>query len=144
MREDRRPSLWKSLKRALAGPAAGSPSEEPASVPRAEPGASVPPAPALPDLREAPPFLVETEPAVEVPPEPTREAPATESPQKGAGRPSPTPTETGGASAPPTRLARGLASFSRRNPEREKKFAHLLHDNPSDEKRESPSPGRRS
>jgi hypothetical protein len=43
----------------------------------------------------------------------------------------------------PARLARGLASFSRRNPEREKKFAHLLHDDPSDEKKGTPPPGRR-
>jgi hypothetical protein len=43
----------------------------------------------------------------------------------------------------PARLARGLASFSRRNPEREKKFAHLLHDDPSDEKKGSTPPGRR-
>jgi hypothetical protein len=38
------------------------------------------------------------------------------------------------------RLARGLASFSRSNADREKKFAHLLHDDPSGEKKKPQPP----
>ncbi len=110
MGEDRRPSLWKTLKRALTGAAPG----ERATV--------VPPAPppqTFPDVDATPPFLGEIEPAVSA-------------------------AKEGEASDPQAaRLARGLASFSRRNPEREKKFAHLLHDAPSDEKKGTTPPGRR-
>src|SRR6202040_2267236 len=54
--EDRRPSLWKSLKRALAGAA---PAEPATGAPRA-PSAQI-----RPDVDETPPFLAETEPAPE-------------------------------------------------------------------------------
>jgi len=93
-----------------------------------------------------PPFLAETEPAPESlfapPPIPTADLLPEES-RKPAEAPTAAPQE-GEASGPQAaRLARGLASFSRRNSEREKKFAHLLHDAPSDEKKGTTPPGRR-
>ncbi|HEX9689277.1 MAG TPA: hypothetical protein VGB47_09440, partial [Thermoanaerobaculia bacterium] len=55
------------------------------------------------------------------PPEPVPTAPP-------KAPPATLPPESVAASTKGPRLARGLASFSRQNPEREKKFAHLLHD----------------
>jgi hypothetical protein len=135
--EDRRPSLWKSLKRAFAG---GAPAR-PATIAPQAPSAQI-----LPDVNAAPPFLGEFEPAAESFPAPPP-----------IPKPDPLPDESripvktpisaakeGEASGPEaTRLARGLASFSRRNSEREKKFAHLLHDAPSKEKKETTPPERR-
>lgn len=86
-------------------------------------------------MNEAPPFLAEVEPAAE----PQFSPPTPESAILQGELPGPAE-----AAAPqPARLARGLASFSRRNPEREKKFAHLLHDAPADEKKGPTPPGRR-
>jgi hypothetical protein len=95
---------------------------------------------------DTPPFLAETEPAPESlvapPPIPKPDLLPEES-RMPADAPGSAANE-GEASAPPAaRIARGLASFSRRNPEREKKFAHLLHDAPSDEKEGTTPPGRR-
>jgi hypothetical protein len=62
-----------------------------------------------------------------------------------AGAPESTPVSPEDSSEPPIgapRLARGLASFSRRNAEREKKFAHLLRDEPGSEGK-GPGPPRR-
>ena len=139
MGEDRRPSLWKTLKRALTGAAPG----ERATV--------VPPAPppqTFPDVDATPPFLGEIEPAAEsllAPPAipkpdliPEETSTPAESPASSVA------AKEGEASSPQAaRLARGLASFSRRNSEREKKFAHLLHDAPADEKKGRTPPGRR-
>jgi hypothetical protein len=82
---------------------------EPVSLgpPRPDPIRSEP-AEVTPSVLAAPP-----EPVLAAPPEP---APAT------------LPPESAATSAKAPRLARGLASFSRQNPEREKKFAHLLRD----------------
>jgi hypothetical protein len=44
---------------------------------------------------------------------------------------------------PPARLARGLASFSRENAQREKKFAHLLRDSRPGAKKPPPGSGNR-
>lgn len=104
------------MKRALAGDER---KPEAAAVPQVE-QASAPPL-LRPD-ETAPPVVDPTEilrpaetpkplPVADSPPEPARAA---------GGRP---------------RLARGLASFSRSNSDREKKFAHLLHDDPSGEKK---------
>ena len=135
MREGR-PSLWESLKRALVGSA---PSEPATGTPGAL-SAQI-----RPDVDATPPFLAETEPDAEsllAPPIPKPDLLPEES-----RTPAEAPisaAEEGEASAPQAaRLARGLASFSRRNPEREKKFAHLLHDVPSDEKKGTTPPGRR-
>jgi hypothetical protein len=134
--EDRRPSLWKSLKRALAG----APPAEPAS---GAPQLSSPRI--LPDANDSPPFLAEAEPASESlrPPPISKPDLLPEESRKRLEAPTSAAKE-GEAPAPEAaRLARGLASFSRRNPEREKKFAHLLHDAPSDEKKGTTPPGRR-
>jgi hypothetical protein len=47
----------------------------------------------------------------------------------------------GSPGLPPARLARGLASFSRENAQREKKFAHLLRDAPPAAKKPPPGSG---
>jgi hypothetical protein len=88
------------------------------------------------------PFL-EAEPGEEEPPEiPVPPAAREETATQSAEAPS------GGATAPPPasggRLARGLASFSRDNAEREKKYAHLLRDGGSTGQKRSPGPRKRS
>jgi len=94
----------------------------------------------------SPLFLAEADPAVESlfapPPIPKADLVADESP-KPAEAPISARNEGEASAAQDARLARGLASFSKRNPEREKKFAHLLHDAPSDEKKGTTPPGRR-
>jgi hypothetical protein len=94
----------------------------------------------------APPFLAEIEPVPEsllAPPPILKPDLLPEESAKPAEAPT-SASKEGEASTPQAeRLARGLASFSRRNPEREKKFAHLLHDAPSDEKKRTTPPGRR-
>jgi hypothetical protein len=135
---DRRPSLWESLKRALlpASPpflapenaSPGAPTEEPARRPDPATLVEESPPPAIAvavasvpiepvSFAEPPPVLVR----------PPREDAPPSSPPVTARPPEAVSTEP----ARPPRLARGLASFSRDNPEREKKFAHLLHDPPS-------------
>jgi len=132
-----RPSLWESLKRVLAGAA---PAEPATRAPQA-------PSPQIrPDMDSTPPFLAEIEPAAESLLAP-RPIPKPDLLPEESSKPAEAPTSAakeGEASDPQAaRLARGLASFSRRNPEREKKFAHLLHDAPSDEKKGTTPPGRR-
>jgi hypothetical protein len=136
VREDR-PSFWKSLKRALAGAAPA----EPATGGREAPSAQIPP-----DVIATPPFLADAEPAAGPLPE-ARPIPRPDLLPEESAKPAELPasaTKEGEPSAPQAaRLARGLDSFSRRNPEREKKFAHLLHDAPANEKKETTPPGRR-
>ena len=122
MPRDRPPGIWKSLKRALAG--AETPPDPPPPPQLLERPQVTPDADAV---LSAPPFLlpdpegsddsVAAIPAADEQP-PTVPASASE-PADAPGRP---------------RLARGLASFSRSNADREKKFAHLLHDDTSGEK----------
>ncbi|HEX9304371.1 MAG TPA: hypothetical protein VGA31_07975 [Thermoanaerobaculia bacterium] len=133
MREDR-PSFWKSLKRALAGAPA-----EPATGGREAPSAQIPP-----DVIATPPFLADAESAAGPLPEarPKLDLLPEES-AKPAGLPASVTKEVEPSAPQAARLARGLDSFSRRNPEREKKFAHLLHDAPANEKKETTPPGRR-
>lgn len=110
-----RPRLWESVKRALGG----APTESPAE-----------PEPAR-DL--APPFLPEDEPAPLAPLPVSARAHEVDAPLDAELVSPPVSTE----SAPPApgspaprgpRLARGLASFSRDNADREKKFRHILSD----------------
>ncbi|HZI67790.1 MAG TPA: hypothetical protein VFF17_14615, partial [Thermoanaerobaculia bacterium] len=127
-----RPRLWESFKRALGGP---SPSNEPEPDGKAtHPG-------------YAPPFLPPDEPAGGVlpgvgssplPPPVDRNPPAAEPPSAGRSVPmvSGSADELSGSTPAPSasevprspRLARGLASFSRDNADREKKFRHILSD----------------
>ena len=135
MREGR-PSLWESLKRALAGAAPA----EPRDAPQAS-SARI-----LPDVDAAPPFLAEIEPAAEsLPAPPPIRKPDLLPEESRIAAEAPISAAKEGETSDPqaARLARGLASFSRRNPEREKKFAHLLHDAPADEKKGTTPPGRR-
>lgn len=145
----RKPGLWETLKRALGTPPeAERPSppipvrDEPApqapAVP-ARPAMPVPPAPdpvessAVAPAREAarvevdsgvpfleegpgeeePPSVLDPPAAREVAPESTEEL---------------VPPDASPPRPPSGRLARGLASFSRDNAEREKRYAHLLRD----------------
>ena len=131
-----RPSLWESLKRALAGAAPA----EPRDAPQAS-SARI-----LPDVDAAPPFLAEIEPAAEsLPAPPPIRKPDLLPEESRIAAEAPISAAKEGETSDPqaARLARGLASFSRRNPEREKKFAHLLHDAPADEKKGTTPPGRR-
>ena len=160
----RKPGLWETLRRALGTPPeADTPSppvplpDEPAPRTRIAPPRPAPPAPPAPDpvepsfvapareataveIDSAVPFL-EAEPAEEEPPAvpvlpAEREETASESAE-------PVPV----ASQPPPasgRLARGLASFSRDNAEREKKYAHLLRDAGSTGRKRSPGSRKRS
>ena len=125
MPRDRPPGIWKSLKRALGG-------AEPRPDPR--PPRELPERPQVtPDadaVLTAPPFL---------PPDPEGSGnpvaePASVAPAREEALTVPaSASEPADASGRP-RLARGLASFSRSNADREKKFAHLLHDDTSGEK----------
>jgi hypothetical protein len=125
---DRPPGIWESLKRALAGAEPRPDPPRPPERPKVTPEADA--------ISSAPQFLLPDDaPAVADPPvlPPAREQPPTfpvsqPEPSDSTGRP---------------RLARGLASFSRSNADREKKFAHLLHDDPSGEKKKPQPPGDR-
>jgi hypothetical protein len=138
----RKAGLWQSLKRALgtsaAEPRPGGDHPElplpaatprPASIPQPfEPGPTAEPAvkhslsAATSPIAEDVPFLAESTPR-EVRPDPP--APIAHEEQEVVPEVTVTPDSPG---LPPTRLARGLASFSRENAQREKKFAHLLRD----------------
>jgi hypothetical protein len=120
---DRPPGIWESLKRALAGG-----ETRPESPP---PRAPQPPVPVelTPDADHAllapPPFLMPDEPL------PPAAGPPPDIP---AARPIPSDPGAAADASEATgrpRLARGLASFSRSNADREKKFAHLLRDDVS-------------
>jgi hypothetical protein len=163
----RKPGLWESVKRALGNPPreASTPNDRPgpplpASTPPGAPrfhspsplAASAGPDPPAstagrrdqPEIDADVPFLVD-DPAESIP---VRAEPDVRGdrtiPAKVIG-PEATPPSREDPSEPPigaARLARGLASFSRRNAEREKKFAHLLRDEPGSEVK-GPGPPRR-
>ena len=117
---DRPPGIWESLKRALGG-AGVEPRPEPPSPPEV---AHAPEVVSKVDADSTvPPFLLPdpelSEPAVSLPPPPPT-SPPDESPEG-------------------PRLARGLASFSKSNADREKKFAHLLRDDAPADKKKPPA-----
>ena len=129
-----RPRLWESFKRALGG---SPPSDE------AEPEKARPSDYALPFLApDEPPESVPTAEAASVSPQSQPVSPvAPPEPARGSGeaaallgdRPPPpeppAPTSPSESEGPqPPRLARGLASFSRDNADREKKYRHILSD----------------
>ena len=127
-----RPRLWESVKRALGG-APTEPVPTPDDLPflsSEDADAASPPAPVRPPPEDlgfpaAPP---ETPATLEfAPPE------AAPEPSHGIPEPEPPAPEAGSARGP--RLARGLASFSRRNADREKKFRHILSDGDSGKKK---------
>lgn len=129
-----RPRLWDSFKRALGGsPRADGPEPETA-------GPST----------YAPPFLPPDEPPDVLPDgEPPKSEPPAAAPESAAEVPGPTaaavpedrpdpapPPRAAEAEGPrPARLARGLASFSRDNANRGKKFRHILSDGDSGKKK---------
>ena len=122
MPRDRPPGIWETLKRALGGVGA-EPRAEPRPAPAARPAPSeLPAVPPERELASAPPFIAEFEG-----PESPQSHAAMEPPRSAAPPDSSAPVEPASAPEGP-RLARGLASFSRSNADREKKFAHLLHD----------------
>lgn len=133
-----RPRLWDSLKRALAGsPRADDPDPE-----SARPSAYAPPFLA-PD--EPPEVVPDGEPS-KAPPKSEPAAPAPERAAEGVettvaavpeGRPDPAPAPRAPeAEEPrPARLARGLASFSRENADRGKKYRHILSDGDTGKKK---------
>jgi hypothetical protein len=124
---DRPPGIWESLKRALGGAA---PEPEPRPEPPSPPEvAHAPKVVSKVDAdSSAPPFLLpdpepsepQDPPAVSVPTQPPPTSPPVEPP----GSPG---------------LARGLASFSKSNADREKKFAHLLRDDAPADKKKPPA-----
>lgn len=129
-----RPRLWDSFKRALAGsPRADDPEPE-----TARPSAY------------APPFLPPDEPPDVLPDgEPPKSEPPAAAPESAAEVPGPTaaavpedrpdpapPPRAAESEGPrPARLARGLASFSRDNANRGKKYRHILSDGESGKKK---------
>ena len=118
---DRPPGIWESLKRALAG---AGPQPDPPSPPERPDPLEV--EPIVKADSSAPPFLL-PDPELSEPPAP---------PPVSLAPPPPSP-----AAQPPEspRLARGLASFSKSNADREKKFAHLLHDDAPADKKKPPA-----
>ena len=113
------------------------------------PGAPIPIEPV--SLGQPPPDPVRSEPAevtpsvLAAPPEAVPAAPPEPVPTASPEAPPATlPPESVAASAKGPRLARGLASFSRQNPEREKKFAHLLRDDAPPAGKRPSRPRRRS
>lgn len=156
----RKPGLWQSLKRALGTSVAEPPQPErprggdhpdlplPAAAPRPapitpplEPGSTAEPAVmrSLPatnsSIAEDVPFLADPTLPESSPGSPARIAPEARevAPEVAVTANSP--------GLPPARLARGLASFSRENAQREKKFAHLLRDAPPAAKKPPPGSG---
>jgi hypothetical protein len=117
-----RPRLWESVRRALGG----APTESPAEP---EPGGNL-----------APPFLPDEEPVTIQPaPVPARPVEASAAPAAEAVSPPVSTEPPPAASEAPAprgpRLARGLASFSRANADREKKFRHILSDGDPEKKK---------
>lgn len=161
----RKPGLWEALKRALGTPPEAERPSPPIPVRRDEaaphtpvvPARAAMPAPPVPDPVEpsavAPsrdaarvevdsgvPFLEEGPGHEEAPPAvldpPAAREMASESTE-------PVPPDAGPPRPAPGRLARGLASFSRDNAEREKKYAHLLRDAGSTGRKRSPGSRKR-
>lgn len=133
-----RPRLWDSFKRALGG----SPRPDDGDPETVRPSGYAPPFLAPDDPPEAPPAGK----PLEAPQKPEQPAPAAEIAAKEIGatvasppghRPAPAPPPP--AREPedprPARLARGLASFSRHNADREKKFRHILSDGDTGKKK---------
>ena len=119
MPRDRPPGIWESLKRALGGAGVEPPSppevtHAPDVVSNVDADSSAPPF-LLPDPEPSEP---PAPPAVSLPPPPTSQ-----------------PVEPPGSPG----LARGLASFSKSNADREKKFAHLLRDDAPADKKKPPA-----
>lgn len=155
----RRTGLWESLKRALGAPAP-EPSGGSGAVRRADPE---PPLPGMPPPRPPVPPPARVEPPVSTAPKQSSAEPAPPPPavaipgevpflsdaEEAAPPPGPPPPapaaspsfdpspEVPAASGTPAspRLARGLASFSKSNAEREKRFAHLIRDGDSSKKK---------
>ena len=156
----RKPGLWETVKRALGSTV---PAEPPPAPPRPRiPAAPSPssidravspvPAGARDEILSDVPFLEDIGPDV-----PQARPPSPE----GLGEPPPTAvepppvsnlleaaapvlsTDAGEPSLSGPPLARGLASFSRDNAVREKKFAHLLRDRPGGEEKSPVPPKRR-
>ena len=124
-----RPRLWESVKRALGG-APTEPVPTPDDLPflsSEDADAASPPAP----VRLPPEDLGFPAAAPPEPPARAESAPPEAPPEPSHGIPEPEPPAPEAASPPGPqgpRLARGLASFSRRNADREKKFRHILSD----------------
>lgn len=159
----RKPGLWETLKRALGAPPEAEKPSPAIPVPH-EPAPHTPVVPARPAMPAAPapdpvePFvvapareaaLVEVDSGVPF----LEEGPGEEEPPAVPVRPAaremaPESTEFVAQDASPAgpasgRLARGLASFSRDNAEREKKYAHLLRDAGSKGRKRSPGSRKR-
>jgi hypothetical protein len=161
----RKPGLWETLKRALGTPPEGErafpaipardePARQTPAVP-ARPAMPVPPTPdpvepsAIAPAREAArvevdsgvPFLEEG-PGGEEPPS------VLDPPAAREGAPESTeelvPPDASPPRPPSGRLARGLASFSRDNAEREKRYAHLLRDAGAKSRKRSPGSRKQS
>lgn len=141
--EGRRSGLWASLKRAFGSPdpyetipylADDTGPVEPVRTPQppAVPARAIPP-PVLPEARLEDPLpaaVPPSSPAAAPVEAPTPARPVAAEAEMGPADGIPAAEESADLSKP-TRLARGLASFSRSNSEREKKFAHILRDKSS-------------
>jgi hypothetical protein len=160
----RKPGLWETLKRALGtSPEAERPS--PRIPVRDEPAPQTPAVPARPAM-PVPPALDPVEPSAVAP---AREAARVEVDsgvpflEEGPGEEEPpavldppvareaaesteelVPPDASLPPPPSGRLARGLASFSRDNAEREKRYAHLLRDAGAKSRKRSPGSRKRS
>jgi hypothetical protein len=110
---DRPPGIWESLKRALGGAGV-----EPPSPPEIT---HAPDVVSKVDADSSEPSGPLAPPAVSLPPPP------------------PPPTSLPVEPPESPHLARGLASFSKSNADREKKFAHLLRDDAPDNKKKPPA-----
>ncbi|HEY6065242.1 MAG TPA: hypothetical protein VIY96_03745 [Thermoanaerobaculia bacterium] len=155
----KKPGLWESFKRALGSPAESSPAEPRPPVREPTPPRPGPPLPLPPPGKpvgaapsppaERPAEVVIDPPAGELLADvpfledlPFEDLPAQPAPSEDLSE----PARTGADDTPPLSeppLARGLASFSRDNAEREKKFAHLLRDQPSSDEKSANPPRRR-
>ena len=117
-----RPRLWDSVKRALGGASAESPTEPELARDQAPPFL---PAEELVDISPAPVPASREVASAPLDAEPVSQPVSTE--------PTPAAPELPAPRGP--RLARGLASFSRANADREKKFRHILSDGDPDRKK---------
>jgi len=124
-----RPRLWESFKRALGFPRENASEPEIAQPPtdEAPPFLALDETSGVPPAAESAPVRAQTDPIVPAPEAGAEEIDATvaEAPD---GRPTPAPPAPEVAAPRSARLARGLASFSRDNADRGKKFRHILDD----------------
>ncbi len=124
-----RPRLWESFKRALGGPPpVNAPEPKVAARQRnlAPPFLAADEAVALPPATP-PPVLAQTDPIVGTLEASARENEATAHEVR-EDPPTPLPPAPETAAPRSARLARGLASFSSDNADREKKYRHILSD----------------